>query len=242
MTKAVPPLRALPVPGTGDRCAAAQRRHPARTAVMRGTVALLALAAIGCAEIRQAPPAPPRLVAPGAADPVRGAIEAMAPAFADRARGLAGRPAAAAQAAAQLEYVTAIVPRDPRYGAIPESLRRDLVLARAELRDALGVDEDAVPERVVFALLSVASALRAGHAGRAAAALPSPMFRPGGERSVARLGELGPLPQVSIASANMVQALARLDATGGWPGGRPGETNEGIASTFGFGASTSTGY
>ncbi|WP_158292503.1 hypothetical protein, partial [Paracraurococcus ruber] len=85
-------------------------------------------------------------------------------------------------------------------------------------------------------------ALRAGQAGRAAAALLAPVFLPGGERSVARLGDLGPLPQAAIASANMQQALMRLDSTNGWPGGRPSEVSAGIGNTFGFGAATSLGY
>ncbi|WP_128080035.1 hypothetical protein [Roseicella frigidaeris] len=190
--------------------------------------------------------APPRLpiaaLTPDTADPIRGAMQAMTPAFADQGRALASRPAEAAQAAAQLEFVTAAIPRDPRYAAVPESVRRDFLLARTELRDALGVAEGAAPEPVVRALVSAAQALRRGDAARAAAVLPAPMFRPGGERSVQRLGELGPLPQCAIASANLAQVVARLDATGGWPGGRPSETNASLGSSFGFGADTSVGY
>ncbi|MDO9712403.1 hypothetical protein [Paracraurococcus lichenis] len=212
---------------------------------MRRRALLLALAAAGCAEMRQAPPPMPvplQAVTPGTADPIRGAIDAMAPALAYSARGLAGRPAEAAQAAAQLEFVTAALPRDPRYAPVPEAVRRDLLLARAELRDALGVAEDAPPETVVRSLLAAAAALRARNEARAAAALPAPMFLPGGARSVARLGELGPLPQGAIASANIAQVVARLDATGGWPGGTPGEVSGQLGNTFGFGAGTSIGY
>jgi hypothetical protein len=211
----------------------------------RSALLLLSIASVSCAEMRQAPaplPVPLAAVAPTTADPLRGAIDAMVPAFADRGRRLAGRPAEAAQALAQLEFVTAAIPRDARYAPIPESVRRDLALARIEVRDALGVAEDAAPENVVRALLSAAAALRAGNAARAAAALPAPMFRPGAQRSVERLGELGPLPQTAIATANVAQAVARLDTTGGWPGGQPSETNAHIGSTFGFGANTSVGY
>ncbi|MCB4822914.1 hypothetical protein [Roseicella aerolata] len=204
---------------------------------------LLALAAIGCAEMRQAPPvAPPAALAPGTADPVRGAIEALAPAFADRGRALAGRPAEAAQAAAQLEYVTTAIPRDQRYAPIPEPVRRELLLAREEMRDALGVAEDAPPERVVPALLTAAAALRAGNAARAAAALPAPLFRPGGQRSVARLGDLGPLPQGAIATALAAQEVARLDADGRWLGGRPVDPTGAMFTVFGLEGSTSIGY
>ncbi|NOG74080.1 hypothetical protein [Roseicella sp. DB1501] len=204
---------------------------------------LLVLGLGACAEMRQAPPLLPiSALTSNTADPIRGAMQAMTPALADQGRGLAGRPAEAAQAAAQLEFVTAAIPRDSRYAAVPDSVRRDFLLARTELRDALGVAEDAAPEPVVRALVTAAQALRRGDAARAAAALPAPMFRPGGERSVQRLGELGPLPQCAIASANLTQVVARLDATGGWPGGKPSETNANIGSTFGFGADTSVGY
>lgn len=214
---------------------------------MRCGALLLLTLATGCAEMKaemkQAPPAIPiAALAPGSADGVRGSIEAMAPAFADRARGLAGRPAEAAQAAAQLEFVTAAIPRDPRYAPIPEGVRRDLLLARQELRDALGVAEDAPPERVVPALLAAASALRAGDQARAAAALPAPTFLPGGARSVVRLGELGPLPQAAIAASQAQQAVARIDAEGRWLGGRPVDASGNTITVFGLGGNTGVGY
>ena len=208
----------------------------------RGALLLLALAA-GCAEMKQVPPAlPTAALAPGSADGVRGSIEAMAPAFADRARGLAGRPAEAAQAAAQLEFVTAAIPRDPRYAPIPEGVRRELLLARQELRDALGTADEATPEAVVPALLAAATALRAGDQARAARALPAPTFRPGGARSVARLGELGPLPQAAIASAMVQREVARLDAEGRWLGGRPVDARGNTITTVGLGGNTGVGY
>jgi hypothetical protein len=210
---------------------------------MRCGALLLLMLATGCAEVRQAPPAgPAATLAPGSADGVRGAIEAMAPAFADRARGLAGRPAEAAQAAAQLEFVTAAIPRDPRYAPIPEGVRRELLLARQELRDALGTADDATPETVVPALLAAATALRAGDPARAARALPAPTFRPGGARSVDRLGELGPLPQAAIASEMVQREVMRLDAEGRWLGGRPVDASGNTITTFGLGGNTGVGY
>jgi len=210
---------------------------------MRPGVLLLLVLAAGCAEMKQAPPATPTAaLAPGSADGVRGSIEAMAPAFADRARGLAGRPAEAAQAAAQLEFVTAAIPRDSRYAPIPEGVRRELLLARQELRDALGTAKDAVPEAVVPALLAAAAALRAGDQARAARALQAPTFRPSGARSVVRLGELGPLPQAAIATALVQREVARLDAEGRWLGGRPVDASGNTITTFGLGGNTGVGY
>ena len=204
---------------------------------------LLLLAVAGCAEMRQAPPAAPPLdLVAGAADPGRAAISAAAVAFADRGRGLAGQPEAAARAAAQLEFVTAELGQDPRFAPIPEGLRREMLLARTELRDALGVAETAPTGVVVDGLLAAARALRAGDATRAAAALPAPAFRPGGERSVARLGDLGPLPQASIATALLARDMDRLDAENRWVGSRPDETGGRAITTFGLGGGQGTGY
>lgn len=179
---------------------------------MRRAGLLLLLATAACAQVTQAPPPPPPadLVA-GEADPTRAAITAVADAFADRGEHLAGRPAEAAQAAAQLEFIVEDLPRNPRWSAMPDSIRLELLLARSELRDALGVAEAAPPDEVIEALLRAARALRAGDRRAAAAAMPAPLFRPGGARSVTRLGELGPLPQVANATALTV---AQLDIEG----------------------------
>jgi hypothetical protein len=110
------------------------------------------------------------------------------------------------------------------------------------LRDALGVAEAAPAEQVVAALLAAARALHAGNAARAAAALPAPTFLPGGERSVARLGELGPLPQAANATALAARQVERLDAEGGWNGSRPDETGGAQITTFGLGSNQGLGY
>jgi hypothetical protein len=187
-----------------------RRRSRARRRPSAGLLALLVLAA-GCAEVTRPPPAPPPadLVA-GAPDPARAAIAAAASAFADRGAGLAGRPAAAAQAAAQLEYAAEAFNTDPRWAAMPEGVRREMLLAREELRDAIGLDGAAPSRTAVSALLAAARALRAGDRGRAAAALPPPLFRPGGEASIARLADPGPLPQAANATALAQAVAARL--------------------------------
>lgn len=181
---------------------------------MRRAGLLLLLAAAACAQVTQPPPPPPPDLVAGAAEPTRAAIMAAAAAFADRGEHLAGRPAAAAQAAAQLEFIVEDLPRNPRWAAMPDSIRLELLLARSELRDALGVAEAAAPDAVIEALLRAARALRAGDRQAAAAALPAPLFRPGGARSVARLGELGPLPQVANATALAARTAEQLDIEG----------------------------
>ncbi|WP_043334879.1 hypothetical protein [Belnapia moabensis] len=204
---------------------------------MRRAGLLLLLAAAGCAEMRQRPPTPPMDLAASASDPARAAIGGAAQAFADRGRGLSGQPVAAAMAAARLEYATDALATDPRFAPIPEAIRRQMELARTELRDALGVQESAPPRPVIDGLLAAARALRANDRAAAARALPAPLFRPGGERSVARLGDLGPLPQASNATALLAQQIAQLDAESGWNGTRQAETSGVNITTFGLGGS-----
>jgi hypothetical protein len=195
-----------------------------------------------CAELRQPPPQPPLAgLAAGTADSARAAVSAVAAAFADRGAGLAGRPAEAAQALAQLEFLTVELSRNPRFAPLPESLRREFLLARTEARDALGVDEQAQPDAVVAALLAAARALRAGDRAAAARAMPAPTFRPGGARSVVRLGELGPLPQTALATGLAAESVARLDADAGWLGrGSPEAVTGGV--TYGPAGGLTAGY
>ncbi|MBX9698074.1 MAG: hypothetical protein K2X74_01500, partial [Acetobacteraceae bacterium] len=70
------------------------------------------------------------------------------------------------------------------------------------------------------------------------------LFRPGGAESVARLGELGPLPQASIATLFARQAVARVDAVGGGGSTRMVETGfaTGPQTTRFEGAISSVGY
>jgi len=178
----------------------------------RGIFAALLLAA--CAELRQ-PQRPPAL-ADSSADPVRAAIAALPAAFADAGTGLSGQPAAMAAAAARLEYVAAALQRDPRYTVIPPGVARDVLLARAELRGALGIAPDLASAAAVQALASAARALAAGDTAAAAAALPAPGFRPGGMASVARLSDPGALPFCAIAAGELQGAVEMLDASNGW--------------------------
>lgn len=209
-----------------------------------GLALALLLAGAGCAELTEAPPPPPPgALVPGVADPLRLALDEAARAFEDRGAALEGRPAEAAAAMARLEYVADALPADPRYRRLAEGTGRELALARSELRDALGVAEAASPRQVIDALLLAATRLRAGDAAGAARALPAPTFRPGGSASVARLAELGPLPQASFATTVAREALARADASVGGISTQAVESSAGIGTfTTRFEGELSTGY
>jgi hypothetical protein len=215
-------------------------------------LALLPLLALfaGCAEMRTpaAPPPPADLAGgnqPGQlADPARAAIVASAAAFADAGLSLAEKPEAVAQAAAQLEYLSLVLPRSEAYAAMPRATVMSLDLARAEVRAALGINDAADPQQVMRALLAAARALRAGQAEQAAAALPVGLFRPGGAASVRRLAEPGPLPQAAAATNLAQQDLAKIDANRLWLQGRNqdligmeiGSTSTGSAPGMGMGS------
>ncbi|MCO6417709.1 hypothetical protein JYK14_16290 [Siccirubricoccus sp. KC 17139] len=197
-----------------------------------------------CAELRQPASLPsPAPLGVVTADPVREAVAATARAFADRGAALAGQPAAAAEALARLEFLVAELDRNPRYASLPEGLKRELGFARTETRDAAGIAETASEAAVTPALLAAGRALRAGDAARAAAALPAPLFRPGGARSVARLGELGPLPQTNLATGLLAQEVAQRDAAGGWMAPATAAAEAPIGGiTFGQSSGITAGY
>jgi hypothetical protein len=178
----------------------------------------LVVAAGGCAEL-QAPPASARIppvLGAGNPDPVRGAVPAAARAFGDQGRSLAGRPAAAARAAAQLELITDELARDPRWAPLPPSVGFELRSARTELRAALGTHPDAPPEAVIRALASAYAALAREDRAAAVAALSPQLFTPGGEETLERLTAPGPLPQSGIATALAEQEVTRMERDRRW--------------------------
>lgn len=198
----------------------------------------------GCIEMREPPPRPlalPAWIAPAGegGDPARDMIRDAAEGFADQGRGLAGRPAEAARAVAQLEYLAAVIPAGGRWAPISPSAGFALRGARQELRGALGTREGAPPGAVVEALSTAAAALRGGDRGAAGRALSPRLFNPGGAETLARLGDLGTLPQAAEATALVAREAARLDADRRWFGTAPTDaavTTGGRAGTFGIGA------
>lgn len=170
--------------------------------MMRAFLALLVLA--GCAELQrpnviEAPP--PGLLA-ASADPMRAALAATTEAFADQGSQLRGRPAEAARAAAQLEYLVAVAP-----GAVPLSRAAEIALlaARGELRAALGVPEAAANRPVIASLNAAASAL-----GRTDTAAATRALAPvGGAETLRRLSDIGALPNAQQATILLTQELSR---------------------------------
>jgi len=176
---------------------------------MRALPILLLLAA--CAAQGPSPPPAqplPPVQSSGAADPTRQAVLSTSWAFATPGR-LAGRPAEAARATGQVEYLAAALAADQRWIGARPTVIPDLRDARAELRDALGIPRAAPDEAVGRAMLDAAAALDAGNRGGATAALGT--VSPAPALTLARLESLPPLPRTAAATGEAQAEMRRLD-------------------------------
>lgn len=171
--------------------------------VLPGLVALLA----ACAEPAAVPPVPQPTVA-SVADPMRQAVIGAAFAFSDTTR-LAGRPADAARAAAQLEWMAVALAQDQWWiGAVP-TLFFQLRDAGEDLRGAIGLAPQASAVVVTRSLGEAAGALDRGDRAAAAAAL-APVAPAGGEAALARLYALPALPRAAAATRFAEQEMMRI--------------------------------
>lgn len=179
-------------------------------------IAMLPL--LGCAAGVPAPTASlPESEYLGAGDPTRAAILGSSYAFALPAN-LAARPDAAAQAAAQVEYLATEIPVGPRWTQFSPVVGLELQAARTELRQALAIAPQAPPQSVVDGLYGASRALAAGDANAAARALPAATFTDRGT-TLARLFDLPPLPRTRVATALLKRELYRVDQEGNAQGG-----------------------
>ncbi|MBB3898637.1 hypothetical protein [Roseococcus suduntuyensis] len=167
----------------------------------RALIMLLPLALAACAGVTPPETATmPSNYLLGAGDPTRGAIFAASGTFA-RPGQLQGRPAAAARALANMEYITVALPQDQLMSIRLDGMTElQLLAARREWRAALGVAEAAPAQGVIDGLLAASAALSANEPGRAGAALASPAFTAGPEATLGRLAALPPLPQTARAA------------------------------------------
>ena len=191
---------------------------------MRPAAVVLALLLPILAACGAAPPVPYASLPPdataGAGDPTRAAIVSSAYAF-NTPAALARRPADAARAAAQVEHLATEIPYGPRWVEFSPLVGRELVVARGELREALGVSPDAPPQAVVDALYAASRALAAGDRAAAEQALPPPAFRDG-RATLSRLSSLPPLPRTGTATALTDRELLRVDQLNRSDGGGDG--------------------
>jgi hypothetical protein len=175
----------------------------------------------GCVESSPLPSValPPDAVE-GAGDPTRAAIINTAYAFANPAT-LAGRPAEAARAVANYEYLAVEIPTGPRWVGFSPLVGVELRRGLEDVRNAVGIAPDAPPQQVVDMLYVALRALRAGDAEAARRVLQPPFFENGGEATLARLANLPRLPRAEFATSLAASEMNRQDRDGGlrrrWP-------------------------
>jgi hypothetical protein len=155
----------------------------------------------------------------GAGDPTRAAIINTAYAFGTPAS-LAGRPAEAAIAAAQLDYMASEITFGPRWREFDPTVGLLLRDARREVRNYLGISQDAAPQVVIDALFAASRALRTNDTA-AAERILSPLA-PNPRQTLAHLTAMPLLPTANVATARAAQELDRVARIGGRGGGISG--------------------
>ncbi|MBX9702451.1 MAG: hypothetical protein K2X74_23640 [Acetobacteraceae bacterium] len=191
--------------------ALAERGHPATfrgahslVSARRALLGLPLLLAAGC----ETDPVGNHLW--GFGDPVRGAALYAPRNLGDTSRWV-GQPAGAALAAAQLEFLAAELRTSPRYApAVDPGVVNQLDLARAEMRQFLGIAPEVPPQRVITALRSTAEALRAGNRDLAVRLLSAPEFTAGPLVTLARLEAMPRLPRTAAAANLVANEITRL--------------------------------
>lgn len=208
---------------------------------LRPGVVLLPLAIAACEELRTPQALPPAVLTSGPASgaPLREAVETTTADFANQGAGLAGRPAEAALALARFEAIEVEVANRRAWPALSPTIGYAMRTARDENRAAIGAAQQAASADVIQALGAAASRLRANDRAGAAAALRSPIFEPGGEVTLDRLAEVGPLPAAEQAMAALSRDVRRLDLDSGWAGagpwwqsGAPGAITDGLGRGY----------
>lgn len=145
----------------------------------------------------------------GAGDPTIAAILGAQGAFVNPSS-IAGNPAAAAVAIAQLQYLAVEIPTGPRWIEFNPTVGQQLQAGAAEARTAIGVAPSAPPQAVIDTLFAASRALMAGDGAAAATALNTTVYPAGGAATLTRLSALPPLPRAANATSAAANALNEM--------------------------------
>ena len=147
----------------------------------------------------------------GFGDPVRGAAF-HAPRILGNTSRWEGRPADAAVAVEQLEFLASELATSPRYAPeINPAVLQTLQRARTEMRGYIGIPASADPQVVIESMRRAAVALRAGSRAQAEAALTGSAFPEGPEVTLARLNAMPRLPRTAEAAGAVAAEIDRMD-------------------------------
>lgn len=163
---------------------------------------LAALAALSSCATPVAPLSLPPAASRTSPYPLEAALYGAADAFAAPRR-LEGRPAAAALAVAQLEFLAVEIPAGRHFRPLGSLVGPALQAARHDVRDYLGIPQEAAPQAVIDALAAAATV--PGGDPAAPAQLPAALFPQGGAEVWRRLSALPRLPQANAATQMAVR-------------------------------------
>jgi hypothetical protein len=189
-------------------------RHPALTA----TLLAAGLLPAACASFHPTPYPDTARLLPGAfggfSDPDVTAVQQAQYAFAYPAR-TRGLPIEAARGAAGVDYMAGELSSSPRWAYMSPIIQMQMLQARTELRQTLGVTPDAPSQAVVNGLLHYADARAAGDPEAATEALNPVIFTYGPARTEALLTNMPYMQEVNIATTNANVHLSPSDGGGG---------------------------
>jgi hypothetical protein len=140
-------------------------------------------------------------------DPVATALNGTAFFLADPPARLAGRPAMAAQVAAQYEFATEEL-RELRFVGLSPLAQPVMAQGRTALRRAIGIAPDAPPRQASAQLAALAGALERGDLAAAEALIIPPVFARPPQAVLATLAAMPAVPEAGRAAGFAQQELS----------------------------------
>jgi hypothetical protein len=116
-------------------------------------------------------------------------------------------PIDAARGVIAVEYLAGELQSSPRWFRVSLAAKVEMVQARDELRQVLGIRPDAPPQAVVDALLRMIDALQAGNRPAALQALSGPIFTRPPDWTLAELNDLPYVRDANMAASQAQEAV-----------------------------------
>lgn len=120
-------------------------------------------------------------------------------------------PGDAARAIASVDFLAGDLFANPRFQDISPIYKQQMLDARGEVRQVLGVVPATPSQLVVDRLLAAGNAFAAGNPAAALAALDTPAFSYGPERTLAVLNDLPRLPVANVATLHISSVYLHTD-------------------------------
>jgi len=141
-----------------------------------------------------------------------GAINQAQWAFANPAR-TRNDPVDAARAVAAVDYLAGALSTSPRWDFMSPITKQEMLRARAEVRQAVGIAPGAPSQEVVDRLLYAGNALAAANRASADSALQPPVFAAGPQRTFAVLSNMPFLRETNIATQHAAAQRQPTDSS-----------------------------